>query len=100
MQQTHNTRSGNIRARSVGLLNRHLAATIELRGQVKQAHWSVHGLASIALHQIFEKVADTRSTGPLLAGTSGQPMCSPGSCAASTASFGAWTRIFRGNDRL
>jgi starvation-inducible DNA-binding protein len=55
MQQTHNTLSENIRAKSTELLNKHLAATIDLRGQVKQAHWNVRGQAFIALHQLFDE---------------------------------------------
>jgi starvation-inducible DNA-binding protein len=37
MQPTHNTLSENIRAQSVELLNKHLAAAIDLHAQVKQA---------------------------------------------------------------
>jgi starvation-inducible DNA-binding protein len=35
MQKTANTLSKNIRAKSVALLNRHLAAAIDLHAQVK-----------------------------------------------------------------
>jgi starvation-inducible DNA-binding protein len=59
MQHTHNTLSENIRAKSVELLNKHLAAAIDLHGQVKQAHWNVRGPAFIAVHELFDKVADT-----------------------------------------
>lgn len=59
MQQTHNTLSENIRAKSIELLNKHLAATIDLRGQVEQAHWNVRGPTFIALRQLFDEVADT-----------------------------------------
>lgn len=58
MQQTHNTLSENVRAKSVELLNKHLAAAIDLHGQVKQAHWNVRGPAFIAIHELFDKVAD------------------------------------------
>jgi hypothetical protein len=47
MQTTHNTLSENIRAQSVELLNKHLAAAIDLHAQVKQAHWNVRGLTSL-----------------------------------------------------
>jgi hypothetical protein len=43
MQPTHNSLSENIRAQSVELLNKHLAAAIDLHAQVKQAHWNVRG---------------------------------------------------------
>jgi starvation-inducible DNA-binding protein len=57
MQPTRNTLSENIRAQSVELLNRHLAAAIDLHAQVKQAHWNVRGPGFIAIHQLFDKVA-------------------------------------------
>ena len=50
MQPTHNTLSGNIRAQSVELLNKHLAAAIDLHAQVKQAHWNVRGPGFFAIH--------------------------------------------------
>jgi len=40
------------------VLDRHLAATIDLHAQVKQAHWNVRGPTFIALHELFGKVAD------------------------------------------
>lgn len=58
MQKTHNTLSENIRGQSIDLLNKHLAAAIDLHAQVKQAHWNVRGLAFIAVHELFDKVAD------------------------------------------
>ena len=58
MQHTHNMLSANVRTKSVELLNKHLAAAIDLHGQVKQAHWNVRGPAFIAVHELFDKVAD------------------------------------------
>ena len=58
MQHTHNMLSANVRTKSVELLNKHLAAAIDLHGQVKQAHWNVRGPAFIAIHELFDKVAD------------------------------------------
>jgi starvation-inducible DNA-binding protein len=58
MQSTLNTLSENVRSRSAELLNRHLAAAIDLHAQVKQAHWNVRGPAFIAIHEPFDKVAD------------------------------------------
>jgi starvation-inducible DNA-binding protein len=57
MQPTRNTLSENIRAQSVELLNKHLAAAIDLHAQVKQAHWNVRGPAFIAIHELFDKVS-------------------------------------------
>lgn len=57
MQQTHNTLSENIRAQSIELLNKHLAAAIDLHAQVKQAHWNVRGAGFIAIHELFDKVS-------------------------------------------
>ncbi|MGD0762535.1 MAG: DNA starvation/stationary phase protection protein Dps [Roseiarcus sp.] len=57
MHPTHNTLSENSRTQAVELLNRHLAAAIDLHGQLKQAHWNVRGPAFIAVHELFDKVA-------------------------------------------
>jgi starvation-inducible DNA-binding protein len=57
MHATHNTLSENIRAQSVGLLNKNLAAAIDLQAQMKQAHWNVRGPGFIAIHTLFDKVA-------------------------------------------
>ena len=58
MYRTSHTLSENIRFKAVELLNRHLAAAIDLHAQVKQAHWNVRGPAFIAIHELFDKVAD------------------------------------------
>jgi len=57
MHPTHNTLSENIRTQSVELLNKHLAAAIDLHGQLKQAHWNVRGPSFIGVHALFDKVA-------------------------------------------
>ena len=57
MHPTHNTLSESIRAQSVELLNKHLAAAIDLHAQVKQAHWNVRGPSFIAIHELFDKVS-------------------------------------------
>ena len=57
MQPTHNTLSEDIRAQSIELLNEHLAASIDLHSQVKQAHWNVRGPGFFAVHELFDKVA-------------------------------------------
>ena len=58
MQFTHNTLTEIIRAQSVELLNKHLAAAIDLHAQVKQAHWNVRGPNFIAVHELFDKVSE------------------------------------------
>jgi starvation-inducible DNA-binding protein len=58
LYHTSNTLSENIRSKAAALLNRHLAAAIDLHAQVKQAHWNVRGPAFIAIHELFDKVAD------------------------------------------
>ena len=58
MLQTHNTLPEIIREQSIALLNKHLAAAIDLHGQVKQAHWNVRGPGFIAIHELFDKVAE------------------------------------------
>jgi len=57
MQPTRNTLPEPIREHAVKLLNKHLAASIDLQAQVKQAHWNVRGPAFIAVHELFDKVA-------------------------------------------
>lgn len=42
----------------VGLLNARLADAIDLHSQAKQAHWNVKGMNFIALHELFDQVAD------------------------------------------
>lgn len=41
----------------IDLLNQSLADTLDLKLQVKQAHWNVKGENFIALHQLFDDVA-------------------------------------------
>lgn len=57
MHKTHNTLSTNVRAQSSELLNLHLAAAIDLHGQVKQAHWNVRGPGFLSVHELFDTVA-------------------------------------------
>lgn len=59
MSKTHNTLHADIRARSIELLNLHLAAAIDLEAQVKQAHWNVRGPSFIAVHEMFDRMATT-----------------------------------------
>lgn len=46
------------RAPLVALLNQQLADTLDLFTQIKQAHWNVKGMHFIALHELFDKLAE------------------------------------------
>lgn len=59
MHQTRNTLHASIRIQSVALLNKHLAAAIDLHAQTKQAHWNVRGPNFIAIHELFDRVSET-----------------------------------------
>jgi len=56
--ETKNSLPQAIRLQSVELLNRNLASAIDLERQAKQAHWNVKGANFIALHELFDKVAE------------------------------------------
>lgn len=58
MHATRIDLSGKTRGRVVELLNARLADGIDLQLQAKQAHWNVKGPNFIALHELFDKVAD------------------------------------------
>jgi starvation-inducible DNA-binding protein len=58
IRPTRNTLGEKIRIQSVELLNKHLAAAIDLHAQVKQAHWNVRGPNFIAIHELFDKVSE------------------------------------------
>lgn len=62
MQPTRNTLSQDIRAQSIELLNKHLAAAIDLQAQLKQAHWNVQGPNFIAIHELFDKASAEAGT--------------------------------------
>lgn len=47
------------RVKLVALLNQALANTLDLKTQVKQAHWNVKGMNFIALHEMFDTFAGT-----------------------------------------
>ncbi len=59
MYHTHNSIIVTSRTQSVASLNSHLAAAIDLHGQMKQAHWNIRGPDFIGLHLLFDKVAVT-----------------------------------------
>jgi len=47
-----------VRDQVVPLLQAHLADAVDLFTQVKQAHWNVKGPNFIALHELFDKIAE------------------------------------------
>lgn len=57
MHKTHNTLALLVREQSTVILNRHLAAALDLQAQFKQAHWNVRGPDFFALHGLFDKLA-------------------------------------------
>jgi starvation-inducible DNA-binding protein len=46
------------RAKLVGLLNQRLADMVDLFNQTKYAHWNLKGASFIALHELFDDVAE------------------------------------------
>jgi len=50
--------SDDTRAKMIELLNQSLADSLDLYSQTKQAHWNVKGMNFIALHQLFDQVAE------------------------------------------
>jgi starvation-inducible DNA-binding protein len=59
LHETKNDLPEKSRARLVELLNSRLADALDLQMQAKQAHWNVKGPQFIALHELFDKVAET-----------------------------------------
>lgn len=61
MNPTRNDLPKKTRAAVCTLLQRQLAAAIDLSLQAKQAHWNVKGPQFIALHELFDKVYEEAS---------------------------------------
>ena len=59
MFKTKNDLPEATRSKVVELLNARLADCIDLQTQTKQAHWNVKGPNFIALHELFDKVAES-----------------------------------------
>lgn len=55
---TRNDLSADRRREVVSLLNAHVADLTDLRAQTKFAHWNVKGPTFIALHDLFDTLAD------------------------------------------
>jgi starvation-inducible DNA-binding protein len=58
MYDTRNDLPANTRTKVIELLNARLADAIDLGTQTKHAHWNVKGPHFIALHELFDKVAE------------------------------------------
>jgi starvation-inducible DNA-binding protein len=58
MHSTKNDIPEKTRGKVIALLNARLADGIDLYMQTKQAHWNVKGPQFIALHELFDKVAE------------------------------------------
>ncbi len=58
MYETHNDLSPSIRQRMIELLNARLADAIDLRTQLKVAHWNVKGPQFISLHKLFDEIVE------------------------------------------
>ncbi|NER80044.1 MAG: DNA starvation/stationary phase protection protein Dps [Leptolyngbya sp. SIO1D8] len=50
--------STTVREEIVALLNQTLAASLDLKTQIKQAHWNVKGKDFFQLHELFDEMAD------------------------------------------
>lgn len=58
MYDTRNDLAPRIRTKSVEILSARLADAIDLDTQSKHAHWNVKGPNFIALHELFDKIAE------------------------------------------
>jgi len=58
MYDTRNDLPASVRTPIVNLLNNRLADAIDLGTQAKQAHWNVKGPNFIALHELFDQIAE------------------------------------------
>jgi len=53
---TKNSMNENLRVSMVELLQKHLASSIDLSYQAKQAHWNVKGSNFIGVHLLFDRL--------------------------------------------
>jgi len=60
--ETENDLASNTRTEVIGVVNQRLADIIDLQTQLKQAHWNVKGPHFIALHELFDKIAEDVET--------------------------------------
>jgi starvation-inducible DNA-binding protein len=58
LNPTLNDLSGPTRAQMIDLLNQNLADILDLGMQAKYAHWNVKGPSFIALHELYDTIAE------------------------------------------
>ena len=58
LHHTQNDLPAQTRTSMIPILNARLADTIDLLHQAKQAHWNVKGRNFIALHKLFDEIAE------------------------------------------
>jgi len=58
LHHTQNDLAAQTRTSMIPILNARLADTIDLLHQAKQAHWNVKGRNFIALHKLFDEIAE------------------------------------------
>jgi starvation-inducible DNA-binding protein len=58
LYETENDLPKNTRAAVVALINLRLADVVDLKAQLKQAHWNVKGPQFIGLHKLFDDIAE------------------------------------------
>jgi len=62
--RTKNTLPEKVRVQMEAILQDRLADSIDLMTQAKQAHWNVKGPNFIALHELFDKIAEESEAYP------------------------------------
>ena len=58
LHQTRSDLSKDMRKKAITLLNQTLATITDLSMMCKQAHWNVKGMEFIALHKLFDELAE------------------------------------------
>ena len=58
MYETENDLPKADREELISLINQRLADAIDLKSQIKQAHWNVKGPHFIGLHKLFDEIAE------------------------------------------
>jgi starvation-inducible DNA-binding protein len=58
LYETENDLPKNTREAVVALINQRLADVVDLKAQLKQAHWNVKGPHFIGLHKLFDEIAE------------------------------------------
>ncbi|WP_119458356.1 DNA starvation/stationary phase protection protein Dps [Rhodospirillaceae bacterium SYSU D60014] len=86
MHKTKIDIAANTRKAAIELLQARLADAVDLATQAKQAHWNVKGPSFIALHELFDTVAeDSRGHADLIA----ERIAALGGVAEGTAAVAA-----------